>query len=71
MLFNATPDVAIGTSVLFLIPGVPLLNGVIDIVESHILLGVTRLVGALLLIMCIAVGLSITLSLVHNGLVLL
>ncbi len=71
LLFDATPDVAIGTSVLFLIPGVPLLNGVIDIVESHILLGMTRLVGALLLVMCIAVGLSITLALVHNGLVLL
>ena len=67
----ATPDIAIGTSVLFLIPGVPLLNGVIDIVESHILLGTTRLVSALLLVMCIAVGLSITLAIVHNGLVLL
>ena len=71
LLFNATPDIAIGTSVLFLIPGVPLLNGVIDIVESHILLGTTRLVSALLLVMCIAVGLSITLAIVHNGLVLL
>ena len=71
LLFNATPDIAIGTSVLFLIPGVSLLNGVIDIVESHILLGTTRLVSALLLVMCIAVGLSITLAIVHNGLVLL
>ena len=71
LLFDATPDIAIGTSVLFLIPGVPLLNGVIDIVESHILLGMTRLVGALLLVMCIAVGLSITLAIVHNGLLLL
>lgn len=71
LLLDATPDIAIGTSVLFLIPGVPLLNGVIDIVESHILLGVTRLVSALLLVMCIAVGLSITLAIVHNGLVLL
>ena len=71
LLFDASPDIAIGTSVLFLIPGVPLLNGVIDIVESHILLGMTRLVGALLLVMCIAVGLSITLAIVHNGLVLL
>lgn len=29
-----TPDIAIGASVLYLIPGVPLINGIIDIIEG-------------------------------------
>ena len=53
---------------LFLVPGVPLINGVIDIVEGHILIGCSRLINALLLIVCIAVGLSATLMIVKNSL---
>lgn len=59
---------ALATSVLFLIPGVPLINGVIDIVEGHVLIGCSRLIGALLLILCIAVGLSVTLLMVKGSL---
>ena len=54
---------------LFLVPGVPLINGVIDIVEGHILIGCSRLISALLLILCIAVGLSVTLLLVKGSLI--
>ena len=56
------------TSVLVLVPGVPLINGVIDIVEGHVLIGCSRLIGALLLILCIAVGLSVTLLMVKGSL---
>ena len=41
-----TPDIAIGTSVLFLIPGVPLINGIIDILEGHTVTGTSRLIQA-------------------------
>lgn len=58
-----TPEIALGTSVLYLIPGVPLINGVIDIIEGHVLAGVSRLINAALLIICIAIGLSLTLLL--------
>lgn len=68
LTFDTTSDVAIATSVLFLIPGVPLINGVIDIVEGHVLIGCSRLIGALLLILCIAVGLSVTLLMVKGSL---
>ena len=51
-----------------LVPGVPLINGVIDIVEGHILIGCSRLINALLLIICIAIGLSATLLMVKDGL---
>lgn len=63
-----TPDIAIGTSVLFLVPGVPLLNGVIDILEGHAMTGLSRLIHATLLVLCIAVGLSGTLLMIRDGL---
>ena len=68
LTFDTTSDVAIATSVLFLIPGVPLINGVIDIVEGHILNGIARLTSALMLIVCIAIGLSGTLMIVKSAL---
>ena len=46
----------------------PLINGVIDIVEGHVLIGMSRLVNATLLIICIAVGLSATLLMVKDSL---
>ncbi|MDR0683386.1 MAG: threonine/serine exporter family protein [Dysgonamonadaceae bacterium] len=68
LLFNTTAEIAIATSVLFLIPGVPLINGVIDIIEGHTLMGGSRLIQAFLLIICIAVGLSFPLLLFKNSL---
>ncbi|WP_296004102.1 threonine/serine exporter family protein, partial [uncultured Alistipes sp.] len=60
--------IALATSPLFLVPGVPLINGVIDIMEGHVLMGGSRLVNALLQIVCIAVGLSATLLMVKDSL---
>lgn len=68
LTLETTAEVAIATSVLYLVPGVPLLNGVIDIVEGHVITGCSRLIQALLLVLCIAVGLSGTLMLVRNSL---
>lgn len=67
-LFDTTSQIAIATSVLYLIPGVPLINGVIDIVEGHALNGIARLTSALMLVVCIAIGLSCTLVIVQKGL---
>lgn len=68
LIFDTTSEIALATSVLYLVPGVPLINGVIDIVEGHILSGLSRLIQAFLLIVCIAVGLSVTLLLVKDSL---
>lgn len=68
LTLDTTAEVAIATSVLYLVPGVPLLNGVIDIVEGHVITGCSRLIQALLLVLCIAVGLSFTLLLVRDSL---
>lgn len=68
LLFDCTAEIALATSPLFLVPGVPLINGVIDIVEGHILTGFSRLINAFILIVCIAVGLSATLLMVKDSL---
>lgn len=68
LIFNTTAETALATSVLFLVPGVPLINGVIDIVEGFPIVGFSRLIQALLLIVCIATGLSFTLLMFKDSL---
>ena len=63
MHWGNTPDMALGTSVLYLIPGVPLINSIMDIIDGHVLAGTSRFINACLLIICIAIGLSMTLLL--------
>lgn len=60
-----TANIAIGTSVLFLIPGVPLINSVLDLIEGYALSGLSRLINALNLVFCIALGLGATLILLR------
>lgn len=68
VIFHTTSEIALATSVLYLIPGVPLINGFIDIMEGHVITGTARLINAFLLILCIAIGMSVTIMLVKNGL---
>lgn len=57
---GGTEDITLGTSTLYLVPGVPLINGVMDIIDGHALDGIARLTNACLMIICIALGLSAT-----------
>lgn len=66
--FDCTAEICLATSPLFLVPGVPLINGIIDILDGHVLIGFSRLVNAMSLIVCIAVGLSMTLIMVKDSL---
>lgn len=68
LIFNIDSEVALTTSVLYLVPGVPLINGVIDIVEGYAQTGFSRLVEAFLLIACIGWGFSITLFIFKSNL---
>ena len=54
---GSTPEIALASSVLYLIPGVPLINSTLDIIHGHTLTGIARLVNASILIVCIAIGL--------------
>lgn len=53
-----TPEVALGTSVLYLIPGIPYINSITDMMTNHYLCACSRFMNALLLTGCIAIGLT-------------
>lgn len=55
---TATPDVALATSVLFLIPGIPYINSVNDMLTDHYLCGFARFMKATIITVCITIGLS-------------
>ncbi|MEI6185441.1 MAG: threonine/serine exporter family protein, partial [Bacteroidota bacterium] len=56
---------AFATSVLFLIPGVPLINCFTDLIDGNILNGVVRGINALMVSMALALGL-LTSMLIYN-----
>lgn len=58
------PETAVATAVLFLIPGVPLINAIIDLLEGYIPIGIAR--GALggFILLCIAVGMFLSMTLI-------
>ena len=55
---GSTPDVALATSVLYLIPGVVYINSVSDLIHGHLLCGFSRFMNAALITLCIGIGLS-------------
>lgn len=62
-IHGGTEDMSLGTSMLYLVPGVPLINGVMDIIGHHVLNGLSRLMNACMLIVSMTVGLVFTLML--------
>ena len=61
--WGSTPQTGLAASVLFLIPGIPLINAMLDIMDGHVLMGFSRAVQASILIVCIALGLALTMAL--------
>jgi uncharacterized membrane protein YjjP (DUF1212 family) len=58
---TATPLVALLAPVLFLVPGVPMINGGIDIVRNHVNMGTARLGFTLAVIVALCLGVGLTL----------
>ncbi|MBB5191877.1 uncharacterized membrane protein YjjP (DUF1212 family) [Silvimonas terrae] len=56
-----TPDAALAACVLFLIPGVPLINGTADLLTGNYLNGNVRLTTSVVFILGIAIGMSLAL----------
>ena len=54
-----TPDIALGTSVLYLIPGIPYINSVSDLIHGHLLCSVSRFINASIITICLGIGLSL------------
>ncbi len=67
IIFNigSEPQVALATSVLFLVPGVPLINSFIDLFNNHILNGLVRFISGFIIVLAIGLGL-ITAMLIFN-----
>ncbi len=57
------PDVVIAASVLFLVPGVPFINAVEDLIKGHTVVGIARGVYGGLIILAISLGLLLALRL--------
>jgi uncharacterized membrane protein YjjP (DUF1212 family) len=54
---GSSPDLAFATSVLFLVPGVPLINSFTDMIDGNILNGIVRGIHGLIIALAIALGL--------------
>lgn len=67
MVFDigANPQTALMTSILFLVPGVPLINSFTDLLDGHIVNGVVRFTTGLMIVLAMALGLFLNLYLFH------
>ena len=52
-----TPDIAVGTSVLYLVPGIPFLNSFSDMLNGHYICAFGRFMNAVVLTCCLSLGL--------------
>ncbi|TNJ42896.1 threonine/serine exporter family protein [Tamlana fucoidanivorans] len=61
VVFNigTNPETALATSILFLVPGVALINSFTDLLESNILNGIVRFVVGTMTVLAIATGLFV------------
>jgi len=61
--WSATPQTAMAASCLLLVPGVPLINGVSDIVKGYINMGIARLALATVLTLAACAGIVLAMTL--------
>ncbi len=55
---GSTPDIAVGTSVLYLVPGIPFINSFSDMLDRHYICAFGRLMNAIVLTFCLSFGLG-------------
>lgn len=60
---GAFPEAAMATGVLYLIPGVPLINSVIDLIEGYLSSSINRGLFAGFTLLCIAAGMTLCITL--------
>ena len=64
---GVNPEAAIATAVLYLIPGVPLINSVIDLIEGYLSSAINRGLYAGFILLCIAAGMTLCITLLGIG----
>ncbi len=61
--WGTAPEMALATAVLYLVPGVPLINSLIDLIEGHLSSAWNRALFGASILLCIAVGMILSISL--------
>lgn len=64
---GSTPAIALGTSVLYLVPGIPFLNSFSDMLYRHYICSFARFADAMVLTCCLSVGLCAGMLLMKTG----
>lgn len=64
---GSTPDIAIGTSVLYLVPGIPFINSFCDMIDRHYICAMSRLMNAAVTTCCLSGGLCAGMMLMNVG----
>lgn len=64
---GTTPAVAIGTSVLYLVPGIPFLNSFSDLLYRHYICACCRFLDAVILTACLSLGLCLGMWVMRVG----
>lgn len=64
---GATPDISIGTSVLYLVPGIPFINSFCDMIDRHYVCAMSRFMNASVITCCLSVGLFVGMMLMNVG----
>lgn len=64
---GSTPDVAIATSVLYLVPGIPFLNAFNDMIDGHYVCFFSRMMDAIILTCCLSAGLCLGMAIMKVG----
>lgn len=65
--FGSTPAIAVGTSILYLVPGIPFLNSFSDILYRYYICAFSRFMDAVVLTACLSAGLCAGMMLMRVG----
>lgn len=70
-VFNlgTTPDVALATAVLYLVPGIHYLNAASDMINRHYICAVSRFIHAGVITICLSAGLYVAMMLMNIGMI--
>lgn len=64
---SGTPALAVGTSILYLVPGIPFINSFSDLFNRHYICAFSRFLDAVVLTACLSLGLCIGMALMKIG----
>lgn len=62
---GTTPQIALGSSVLYLVPGIPFINSFCDFIDRHYLCAIARLVNAVVIVCCLTLGMGLAMLLLN------